>query len=51
MRSCFQVVATEEQVNYALELVEFSIQNHTVPNIWDGDKSKKEQTSFLRFIG
>lgn len=51
MRSCFQVIATEEQIKYASELVEYSIKNHTIPNIWDIDKSKKEQTSFFRFIG
>lgn len=27
------------------------MKNHTVPNIWDIDKEKKEQTPFLRFIG
>ncbi len=51
MRSCFQVVATDEQIKYASELVEYSIKNHTVPNIWDIDRTKKEQTPFLRFIG
>ena len=51
MRSFFQVVASDEQVRYATELVEYSIKNHTVPNIWDIDVSKKEQTSFLRFVG
>lgn len=51
MRSCFQVIATDEQIEYASDLVEYSIKNHTVPNIWDIDKNKKEQTPFLRFIG
>lgn len=51
MRSCFQVIATAEQIEYAHELVEYSIKNHTVPNMWDIDKAKKEQTEFFRFIG
>ena len=51
MRSCFQVVATDEQIKYASDLVEYSIKNHTVPNIWDIDKKKKKETPFLRFIG
>ena len=51
MRSCFQVIATTEQIEYASNLVDYNIKNHTVPNIWDIDKSKKEQTPFLRFIG
>lgn len=50
-RSCFQVCATAEQIEYAAQLVEYSLKNHTVPNIWDNDKTKKEQTPLLRFVG
>lgn len=51
MQASFQVVASDEQVRYASELVEYSLNNHTVPNVWDIDESKKEQTSFFRFVG
>ena len=51
MRSFFQVTATKEQIEYTSELVEYSIKNHVVSNIWDIDASKKERTPFLRFIG
>ena len=51
MRSAFQVIATQEQVEYTLQIVDFSMKNHTVPNIWDSNKQKKAQTPFLRFIG
>ena len=42
MRSCFQVIATDEQIEYASDLVEYSIKNHTVPNIWDIIKPKNK---------
>lgn len=51
MRSIFQVEATEEQIEYTKRIVQYSIDNHTVPNIWDKDILKKKQTSFYRFIG
>ena len=51
MRSFFQIEATDEQIEYTTHIVRYSIENHTVPNIWDRDESKKRQTSFYRFIG
>lgn len=51
MRSFFQVIATDEQIKYTSELVDYSMKNHIIPNIWDIDDSKKAQTPFLRFIG
>lgn len=51
MRSSFQVIATQEQVEYTNKIVDFSIENHTIPNIWDNNKQKNAQTRHLRFIG
>jgi hypothetical protein len=51
MRFCFQIEATEEQVEYTKEIVKYSLENHYVPNIWDSDEMKKSQTEFYRFVG
>lgn len=51
MRSCFQVKATKEQVEYTNKIVEYSIEHHTVHNIWDKSKYRKNNTSFYRFVG
>ncbi len=50
-RSCFQVIATDEQIEYTNNIVNYSINNHSVPNIWDSDSAKKSNTYFYRFIG
>lgn len=47
----FQIELTQEQVEYARDLVQYSMDNHKVPNIWDIDESKKEKTFFYRFVG
>ncbi|MBN2892957.1 MAG: hypothetical protein JXL97_13905 [Bacteroidales bacterium] len=39
----------QEQIEYAKELVEYSLKNHPISNIWD--KEKKEETEKLRMIG
>lgn len=46
---CFKITA--EQVAYARKLVEYSIQNHTVPNIWDSTEKAKKNTADLRLTG
>lgn len=46
----FQVKVTPEQVAYAKQLVEFSMQNHKIPNIWDGT-NQENRTVELRFTG
>ena len=50
-RSCFQVIATDEQIEYTHKIVEYSLKHHFVPNIWDADAGKKDRTNFYRFIG
>jgi hypothetical protein len=42
---------SDEQINFANELVEHSIKNHPIPNIWDKDFTKKEKTKEYRFTG
>ena len=51
MKSCFQVKATKEQIEYTNKIVEYSIEHHKVSNIWDKSKYRKNNTSFYRFIG
>lgn len=51
MKSCFQVKATAEQVEYTKKIVEYSIEHHTVSNIWDKSKYRKSNTEFYRFVG
>ena len=45
----FQISVSDEQKDYAKELVDYSLTNHPISNIWD--KEKKEQTQKLRFTG
>ena len=45
----FQILVTEEQKKYAQELVDYSLKNHPISNIWDS--KKKDQTANLRFTG
>ena len=45
----FQISVSDEQKDYAKELVDYSMKNHPISNIWD--KEKKEQTQKLRFTG
>jgi hypothetical protein len=45
----FSVPVTEAQIEYAKQLVEYSIKHHPVPNIWD--QHKKEKTEKLRMTG
>lgn len=51
MRSCFQVEVTSEQLNYAKQLVEYSIKNHPIQNIWDHDEASRNNTYKYRLIG
>lgn len=46
----FEIKVTAEQVAYAKELVAYSMQHHTIPNIWDGTNAEKN-TVDLRFTG
>ena len=50
-RSVFSVIATEEQISYTKKIVDYSMKNHKISNIWDKDKNKKDNTEFYRFIG
>jgi len=45
----FSVKVKKEQINYATKLVEYSLKNHPVSNIWDDNK--KEDTKKLRTTG
>ena len=47
----FQVDITEEQVKFANELVEFSIENHPVTDIFAADPQGKERQREFRFTG
>lgn len=47
----FQVAVREEQKRTARQLVEFSLQRHTVANIWDKHPAKLGQTRLLRYVG
>lgn len=46
----FQVNVSPEQVLYAKKLVEYSMQHHKIPNIWDSTNQAK-RTVELRFTG
>jgi hypothetical protein len=46
----FQIKVTQEQVGYTKQLVEHSMQNHKIPNIWDGTNNEN-RTVELRFTG
>lgn len=46
----FYLKISPEQVAYAKKLVEYSMQHHTIPNIWDGTNDEKN-TVDLRFTG
>jgi hypothetical protein len=46
----FQLSVTDEQIHYAKQLVEYSMANHKVPNIWDGTL-QQHKTIDLRFTG
>lgn len=45
----FSIIVSEEQINYANKLVEFSLKHHPVSNIWD--ETKKNKTPELRLTG
>lgn len=45
----FSIEVTKEQYNYAKKLVDYSIKNHPISNIWD--KEKKDKTRTLRTTG
>ncbi|MGI6589414.1 MAG: hypothetical protein ACOX1V_02000 [Candidatus Iainarchaeum sp.] len=47
----FQVPISEEQEKFANKLVDFSINHHKVPNVWDGNITKPEQTREYRLTG
>jgi hypothetical protein len=47
----FQLTVTKEQIDFANSLVEYSMKNHKVSNIWDSYIDKKEKTIQLRFTG
>ncbi len=49
-RAFFQIHATTEQVAFARQLVEYSMQHHRIPNIWDGT-GHQARTVELRFTG
>ena len=46
----FQIHASAEQLAYARQLVEYSMQHHRIPNIWDGTV-QQARTVELRFTG
>ena len=45
----FSIKVQQEQIDYALALVEYSLKHHPVSNIWDS--TKKDQTKSLRTTG
>jgi len=47
----FQIKVTKEQIDLANSLVDYSMKNHKISNIWDRFADKKEKTRQLRFIG
>jgi len=47
----FEIDVLEEQIKYASNLVDFSIENHKVPNHWDYDGERKKKTWEFRFTG
>lgn len=46
----FYFKINSEQIRYAKQLVQYSIENHNIPNIWD-NTNQKENTVELRFTG
>lgn len=51
MKSFFQIEVSDEQIEYTTKIVNYSLEHHKIPNMWDIDKSKKDNTFFYRFIG
>ena len=47
----FQFFVTNEQVEYANQLVNYSLIHHPISNIWDKHEDKKANTSIYRFTG
>ena len=47
----FQVPVTVEQVNYANQLVDYSLKHHQISNIWDKNEEKRLKTRDYRFTG
>lgn len=47
----FQIPISKEQERIATELVDFSISHHTVPNVWDENITKTNQTKEYRLTG
>ena len=45
----FSIQVQKEQIQYAMELVEYSLKHHPVSNIWD--KNKESKTQELRLTG
>jgi hypothetical protein len=46
-----QISVSEEQKQFARQLVEFSLKHHHVSNIWDRHADRLSQTRMLRFTG
>jgi hypothetical protein len=46
-----QISVTDEQKQYARQLVEYSLKNHQVANIWDHHNDRLQQTRMLRYTG
>lgn len=47
----FQINVSDEQIEYANSLVDYSMRFHKVSNIWDNHPDKKEKTRQYRFTG
>lgn len=47
----FYVVLTREQIEYTLYLVNYSIDNHTIKDIWNGDIDLTRKNRFTGSIG
>lgn len=50
-RFYIQISVTDEQKQYARQLVEYSLKNHPVANIWDHHSDRLSQTRMLRYTG
>lgn len=46
-----QISVTDEQKQYARQLVEFSLSHHKVSNIWDKQNDRIAQTRIMRYTG
>ncbi len=46
-----QISVSDEQKAYTRQLVEYSLEHHRVPNIWDKRSEKQRHTRLLRFTG